>query len=132
MRMITSATSKTRNALMLLEAKTRKVKQSKSMVEQTTPTKDGRSSIKTKLKRFQPRDSTRSSDSRSTDHSTLFQIWESTELLNVSEPTTWSSRDTPRVDWVNNSISTVSQEPSDPSNGRTMLLKSNPMEAQLT
>jgi hypothetical protein len=70
---------KTRNALMLLEAKMKKDKKFKSMEEPTMQTKDGRSSIKINMKRFQPRVSIKSLVLRLTDHSILSQTSQSIE-----------------------------------------------------
>jgi hypothetical protein len=97
------------------------------MADPTMQTRDGRSSIKILLIRLQPKVLIKNLDSKSTDHSTLFQTCQCTELLNVLELTTWLLRDTPREDLDNNSTSMEFQELSDLNNGRTMPWKSNPM-----
>jgi hypothetical protein len=83
MLMSTSATLKTRNALMLLEARMMKVKEFKFMVELTMLTRDGRSSIKTNTRRLQLRDLIKNSVSRSIDHSILYPTSQFTELLSA-------------------------------------------------
>jgi len=92
--------------------------------------RNGMSSILTKLSQSQLRDSAKNSVSISTDHSIWSQDSHSRESLNLSQPTTWSSRDGERTSWDNNSSSIPYQRQSDPSNGRTMPWKSNPMVDQ--
>lgn len=70
------------NALMYLVVKIMKHNQSLSTTDTTVQTKDGRLSIPTK-QQFRARDLTRTSVSISTDHSTLSQDYQLTELLNT-------------------------------------------------
>jgi hypothetical protein len=67
----------TTRSLMLLDLKTKKAKQSELLIEMVLKvelsTRDGRSSILTKLLRLELRDSTKNSASTSTDHSILDQ-----------------------------------------------------------
>ena len=63
----------------------------------TEPIRDGKFFILTKQNQSQPRDSMLNSDSISTDHSTLSQDFQCTELLKLLEPTTSLSRDTERM-----------------------------------
>jgi hypothetical protein len=116
--------------LKLRETKILKDKQLRLAVETVERTNNGRSSISMKLKRLLRKDSTLSLDSKSTDHSTWSQDFQCRELLKQLEPTIWSLRDGPRVELHNSSHSTMLTRPSDLYNGRTMLLKSNPMEDQ--
>ena len=96
------------------------------------PTRDGEFCILTKLKKFNPRDLTKSSDGTLTDHSTWYPDFHSTELLNVLELTILSSRDGERTLHHNNSPSMELTRPSDPTTGRTMLWKFKVMEDQPT
>jgi len=88
-------------------------------------TKNGMSSILTKLINSRLRDLMKNSDSRSTDHSTWSQDSHFTESLKLSVPTTWYKRDTLREELHNNSSSMKRPRPSDPSNGRTTACRSN-------
>jgi len=83
-------------------------------------------SILIKLINLKLRDSTKNSDSTSTDHSTWSQDSHFTESLKLLVPITWSKRDTPREDLHNNSSSMKRPRPSDPSNGRTTACRFNP------
>jgi hypothetical protein len=67
---------------MYLVVKIMKHNQSLSTTDTTVQTKDGRLSIPTK-QQFRARDLTRTSVSISTDHSTLSQDYQLTELLNT-------------------------------------------------
>jgi hypothetical protein len=82
---------------MLLEVKTRKVKLLLSTTETetriTTPIKDGRLYILTKLIRLELRVSIRNSASISIDHSILDQECQCKELLSATVPTMSGSRD---------------------------------------
>jgi len=86
------------------------------------------SSISTRPSQFQPVDSILTSDGTLTDHSTWSQECQWRESLKLLVLTTWSSRDSPRVEWHNNSSMMESQRQSDHNNGRTIALKSNQME----
>ena len=95
-------------------------------------TKDGELSILMILKDHKRRDLTKNQDSTVTDHSTWFQDFHFTELLNLMELTTLLSTDMSREETTNNGSSTALTRPSDPTTGRTMPLKSNPTEDQPT
>jgi len=129
-RMNTSSTGRAENASMLQEAKMRKELQLLYITNTTVTTKDGLYFTLIKPTRLQLKDSAKTSDSTSTDHSTLSQDSHSRELLNRSQPTTWSSRDGERTSLDSNSSSMKRPRHSDPSNGRTMPWKSNPMVDQ--
>jgi hypothetical protein len=89
MLMSTSATLKTRNVSMSMPVKMTRVDKLESMEEQIMLTRDGRSSMLTKLIRLQPRDLIRNLVSKSIDHSILSPTCQCIELLNVLEPITW-------------------------------------------
>ena len=95
-------------------------------------TRDGEYFILTKLKKFNPRDLTKTSDGTLTDHSTSNPDSQCTELLNALELTTLSLRDGERTLHHNNSSSMELTRPSDPTTGRIMLWKSKVMEDQAT
>ena len=82
--------------------------------------------ILTLIRETKRRDLTRTSVSTAADHSTLSQDFQCTEFFNHMEPTTLLSTDTSREETTNNGSSTAKTRPSDPTTGRTMLLKSNP------
>lgn len=88
--------------------------------------KDGLFFILTKKLLPKLRDSMKNLVSKSTDHSTLFQNFHSTELLSVLEQITLPSRDGERMSLDNNTTSMRFQRLSDHNNGKTMLWKSNP------
>jgi hypothetical protein len=97
-------------------------------------TRNGRSSILTKLSKLKLRDLTKSSVSISTDHSTSDQDSQCTESLNALELATLFSRDIDhKVTSIHNDSSSIAlPRPSDHNTGRTMLWKSNLMEDQAT
>jgi hypothetical protein len=70
-------------------------------------TRDGRSSILTKLKRSKKRDLTRTSASTSTDHSTLFQDYQCKEFVKLMETTMSILEDGSRTRTNRNGPSTV-------------------------
>jgi len=115
-----SATSRIRNAWMLLEARMLKVKQFKYLAEIIIQIKSGRSFTKTKLTRLLLRDLIKNLVLKSIDLSTSSLICQWRELLNALEPTTWFLEDMSRVEFHNSTTSTVSQELLDHNNGRTM------------
>ena len=120
------------DALRLAETKISKDKQFLLVIDKMVPIKDGKFFILTRRQPLKPRDSMKNLDSISTDHSTLFQNFHSTELLSVLEPTTLPSRDGERMSLDNNTTSTRFQRPLDLNNGRTMLWQFNPMVDQQT
>jgi hypothetical protein len=73
MKEITSSTGKTTRSLMSQAERMKKVKLLSFGASTVELTRDGKSSISTKPRRFQLKDSTKNSDSTSTDHSTLSQ-----------------------------------------------------------
>jgi hypothetical protein len=94
--------------------------------------KDGRSSMSTRLPRLEPRASTRSSVSTSTDHSTSDQECQCKELLNATVPTMFGWRDGERTPMPNNGTSMKSQRPSRTTTGSHTHLTSSLMEVQAT
>jgi hypothetical protein len=67
----------------------------------------------------------RTLDSTAADHSILSQDYQWLELLSATVLTMFGSEDGERILQLNNSSSTAHLRPSDPSNGRTTLWKSN-------
>jgi len=112
---------------MFTVVKMKKVDKSLSGTNIMVQTRDGRSSILTKLKKYRTKDSMRTSVSISTDHSTSDQDFLLRELLNVLEQTTSPSRDIPKAELLSNSTSMQFPKPSDHSIGRTMPWKSKEM-----
>jgi hypothetical protein len=94
--------------------------------------KDGRSSMSTRLPRLEPRASTRSSVSTSTDHSTSDQECQCKELQNATVPTMFGWRDGERTPMPNNGTSMKSQRPSRTTTGSHTHLISSLMEVQAT
>jgi hypothetical protein len=76
------------DALMLQETKIKKVKLFKFTTNTMELTRDGRFSILTRKQRLKLKDSMRNSVSISTDHSTWYQSFLSTELQSAMVPTT--------------------------------------------
>jgi hypothetical protein len=135
-KMDTSLIQLTTKSLMLLDLKTRKVLLLLCTIEMvitlTMLTKNGKSSILTKLLQLEPRVSTRNLDSTSTDHSISDQDFHSRELLNATELTMSGSRDGERMLPLNNGILMVSPRLSRTTNGRATHLIFNQMEHQTT
>jgi hypothetical protein len=117
---------------MSIREKMRKVKplrlQPEMVTTATTKTKDGRSSILTRLRNSEPRASTRSLDSTSTDHSTSDQECQCKELLSATVPTTSGSRDGERTSELSNGTSMKFQRPSRTTTGSLTHLTSKEME----
>jgi len=107
----------------------KKDKQSVYMETIMVNIKDGELSILIKLVQFNPRDSTRTSASISTDHSTSSQNSHSTELLNATVQTMFGSEDGETTLWASNGSLMVSPRLSSLNNGRTTHLISKEMEA---
>ena len=125
----TSATSKKpRNASTLMETKMKKDERSKFITETMESIRNGRSSILMNPRRLKLRERVENSVLKSTEHSTLSLDYQCTELLNVTEPTTFGLRDIERMLLHNSSSSTMSPRLSDHNNGRTMPWKSNQTE----
>jgi glycerol-3-phosphate dehydrogenase len=83
MRIVNSLIGRTRKSLMLKEVKTKKVKLLESLETMDQEDNNGMLSISTKQRAHKLRESTKTSDSMSTDHSTLFQSFHSTEWLSA-------------------------------------------------
>jgi hypothetical protein len=120
----TSSTGRLEMLLPLLRMK--KVPQLLSQRMKVESLDNGELFILTLIRETKRRDSTRTSVSTAADHSTLSQDFQCTEFFNHMEPTTLLSTDTSREETTNNGSSTALTRPSDPTTGRTMLLKSNP------
>jgi len=129
-RMNTSSTGRAENASMLQEAKMRKELQLLYITNTTVTTKDGLYFMLIKPTRLQLKDSAKTSDSTSTDHSTLSQDSHSRELLSATVLTTSGLEDIERTSLHNNTSSIMSPRLLDLNNGRTMPWKSNPTEDQ--
>jgi hypothetical protein len=127
-----SLTSITTIKFLIQPLKIKRVKQLDYGREMVESIKDGVLDMLTKHQRLRLRDSTKNSDSSSTDHSTLFLNYHSTELLRAQEQTILFSRDGERTGSDNNSTSMRDPRQSDLNNGRTMPWKSKAMEEALT
>jgi hypothetical protein len=79
-----------------------------------------------------PKESTRTLASMSTDHSILCQNFHSTELLNATEPTMYGSEDGERMLWANNGSLIQFPKLSSPNNGNITHLTSKETVAPLT
>jgi hypothetical protein len=117
---------------MFQEVKIKKANQLLYMHKLKDLNKNGRFFTLIKLLRQRPRDSMRSSDSISTDHSTLSQSFHSTELQKALEPTTLLSRDGERMFLLNSGTSMRSQRPLEATSGRTMQWTSKATEEATT
>jgi hypothetical protein len=127
MRLNISSTGRTRNALTSTVEEMKKQDKSLPGRDTTVPTRDGKSYTLTKLNQYQRRDSTKNSDSMSTDHSTSSQDSQSRELFNATVPLMSDSTDTSRTERINSTTSSQLARLSDLNNGRTTLWKSNLM-----
>jgi hypothetical protein len=114
------------------KAKTQNIKKLFFTRDMEIETRNGKSNILTQSVRRTTRDLTKTLVSIQTDHSTSDQDFQCKELWNVSEPTTWYSRDGERMLQPSNSSSTQFQRPLDPNNGKTMVWKSKAMVEVLT
>jgi hypothetical protein len=111
------------HALVFINKKMKKLLKLESKIETTRPfIKNGRSSMLIRLKP-ELKDSTKTLDSISIDHSILFQDSQCTELLNVLVTQELKSRDIQREEKPNNSFSTRNPRLSNPTTGRTEQLK---------
>jgi len=104
-------------------------KEDKSLFGRNTmvPIRDGRLSIKIRLKKLQLKESTKILDSMSIDHSILSQKCKCTELLKQLEQTMFKSRDMSREELHNNSTLIQNLSKSSLNTGRTTAWKSKVM-----
>jgi len=127
-----SSTGPTIRFSMSREAKMRKDMQLVFGVTIEESINNGKLFILIKPPSLKPRDSTKNSDSTSTDHSILDQDCHSKELLSATVPTTSGSRDGERMSDNNNGTSTRSPRPSRTTTGSLTHLTSNPTVAPQT
>jgi hypothetical protein len=124
MRTTNSSTGRAAKFLKSKETRTRKDIQLEFGVTTEEDTNNGKLSILIKPRVHKLRDSTKSMDSMSTDHSTLSQNSHSAECSSAIITTTSGPEDGETMLRHNNSSSTVSQRPSRATTGNSTLLKS--------
>jgi len=112
------------------EAKMKKPAQFKYLVTTDPKLNCGTLSMLIKLTKIEPRDSIRSSDYTSIDHSTLDQDYHSRESLSATVPTTSGSRDGEETSEPSNGTSMKSQRPSRTTTGDLTHLISQETEDQ--